>query len=62
MSDPGNFEGNFFAFIAGFLAGLYYLSGRRLRKEISLPTYALVVYFFSALTMWLVVLIQDLDF
>ena len=62
LSDPGNFEGNLFAFIAGFLAGLYYLSGRRLRKEISLPTYALVVYFFSALTMWLVVLIQDLDY
>ena len=62
MSDPGNFKGNLFAFIAGFLAGLYYLSGRRLRKEISLSTYALVVYFFSALTMWLVVLIQDLDY
>lgn len=62
VSDPGNFEGNLLAFISGFLAGLYYLSGRRLRKEISLTTYALVVYFFSALTMWSIVLFQDLDY
>ena len=62
VQDPGNFRGNILAFISGILAGLYYLSGRKLRKEISLPLYALVVYFFSALTMWSVVLIQDLDY
>jgi len=62
LSDPGNFEGNVFAFLAGVLAGLYYLSGRRLRKEISLPTYALVVYLFSALTMWTFVLFQNLEY
>ena len=62
VQDPGNFRGIILAFISGILAGLYYLSGRKLRKEISLPLYALVVYFFSALTMWSVVLIQDLDY
>ena len=62
VQDPGNFRGNILAFISGILAGLYYLCGRKLRKEISLPLYALVVYFFSALTMWSVVLIQDLDY
>jgi len=62
VKDPGNFHGNVLAFVSGILAGLYYLSGRRLRKEISLPLYALVVYFFSALTMWSVVIVQDLDY
>ena len=62
MEDPGNFQGNILAFISGILAGLYYLGGRRLRKEISLPMYALVVYFFSALTMWSVVIVQDLEY
>ena len=62
VEDPGNFRGNILAFISGILAGLYYLSGRRLRKEISLPMYALVVYFFSALTMWSVVIVQDLPY
>lgn len=62
VKDPGNFNGNVLAFVSGILAGLYYLSGRRLRKEISLPLYALVVYFFSALTMWSVVMVQDLDY
>ncbi len=62
IAEPGNFEGNIFAFVAGFLAGLYYLSGRRLRKEITLPTYAFVVYFFSALTMWILVFINDLEY
>lgn len=60
--DPGNFHGNILAFISGILAGLYYLGGRRLRKEISLPMYALIVYFFSALTMWCVVIAQDLEY
>jgi len=62
VQDPGNFHGNILAFVSGILAGLYYLSGRKLRKEISLPLYALVVYFFSALTMWSVVIIQDLNY
>ena len=62
VEDPGNFRGNTLAFISGILAGLYYLGGRRLRKEISLPMYALVVYFFSALTMWSVVIVQDLEY
>ena len=62
IQDPGNFDGNVLAFISGILAGLYYLGGRKLRKEISLPTYALVVYFSSAITMWTVVIVQDLEY
>ena len=46
VEDPGNFRGNILAFISGILAGFYYLGGRRLRTEISLPMYALVVYFY----------------
>ena len=53
---------NVLAFISGILAGFYYLGGRKLRKEISLPTYALVVYFSSAITMWIVVMVQDLEY
>ena len=60
--NPGNFDGNILAFISGILAGLYYLGGRKLRKEISLPTYALVVYLSSAITMWIVVIFQDLEY
>jgi drug/metabolite transporter (DMT)-like permease len=62
VQDPGNFDGNILAFISGILAGFYYLGGRKLRKEISLPTYALVVYFSSAIAMWIVVIVQDLEY
>ena len=62
VEDPGNFRGNFLAFISGILAGLYYLGGRKHRKKISLPTYAFIVYLSSALTMWIVVLVQGLEY
>ena len=62
VEDPGNFKGNFLAFISGILAGLYYLGGRKHRKNISLPTYAFVVYLSSAITMWFVVIIQGLEY
>jgi drug/metabolite transporter (DMT)-like permease len=62
VQDPGNFDGNVLAFISGILAGFYYLGGRKLRKEISLPTYALVVYLSSAITMWIVVIVQGLEY
>ena len=62
LDNPGNFRGNFFAFISGILAGLYYLSGRKLRKTISLQTYAFIVYLFSFLTMFFAVLIQNLNY
>ena len=62
LDNPGNFMGNIFAFISGILAGLYYLSGRKLRRSITLPTYAFVVYLFSFLTMFTVVLIQNLSY
>ncbi len=62
VEDPGNFRGNFLAFISGILAGLYYLGGRKHRKNISLPTYAFIVYFSSAVVMWFVVLTQGLEY
>ena len=62
IDNPGNFKGNFYAFVAGVLAGLYYLSGRKLRRTISLPTYAFVVYLFSFISMFTVVLIQNLNY
>ena len=62
VEDPGNFKGNFLAFISGILAGLYYLGGRKHRKKISLPTYAFIVYLSSAITMWIVVLVQGLEY
>ena len=62
IEDPGNFRGNLWAFISGILAGLYYLGGRKHRKNISLPTYAFIVYLSSAVTMWLVVLLQGLEY
>jgi len=62
VADSGNFRGNFLAFISGILAGLYYLGGRKHRKNISLPTYAFVVYLSSAIIMWFVVIIQGLEY
>ena len=40
----------------------YYLGGRKHRKNISLPTYAFIVYFSSAVVMWFVVLTQGLEY
>ena len=62
LDNPGNFKGNIFAFISGILAGLYYFNGRKLRKSISLPTYAFIVYFFSFLTMYVIGLFQNLEY
>ena len=60
--DPGNFGGNFMAFVSGILAGLYYLGGRKHRKKISLPVYAFIVYLSSAITMLFVIIVQGLDY
>ena len=62
VEDPGNFKGNLWAFVSGILAGLYYLGGRKHRKNITLPTYAFIVYLSSAATMWLVVIGQGLEY
>ena len=62
VENPGNFNGNFLAFISGILAGLYYLGGRKHRKKISLQTYASIVYLSSAIFMWIVVLVQGLEY
>ncbi|MCK4758098.1 MAG: DMT family transporter [Thermoplasmata archaeon] len=40
----GNIWGNILAYIAGVCAGLYILAGRKMRRDISLLTYAFLVY------------------
>ena len=46
LNEPGNLFGDILAWIAGICAGLYILAGRRMRKNISLITYAFLVYLF----------------
>jgi len=55
-ANPGYFDGNVLALVAGVLAGIYFLGGRSQRRSVGLPTYALVVYAFSAVTLWVMVL------
>jgi len=55
-ANPGYFDGNMLALAAGILAGIYFLGGRGQRRSVSLPTYALVVYASSAVTLWVMVL------
>ena len=43
---PDNLYGDFLAWIAGICAGIYILAGRRMRRTISLITYAFLVYVF----------------
>ena len=44
-------EGNILAILGGIAAGLYILGGRKIRKSVSIATYAFIVYFFGTLTM-----------
>lgn len=46
LDEPGNLWGDFLAWIAGICAGLYILAGRRMRRNVSLITYATLVYLF----------------
>ncbi len=45
----GNLTGNVLALIAGICAGLYILAGRRMRRDVSLLSYAFLVYIFCAI-------------
>jgi len=43
-------EGNMLAIIGGIAAGFYILGGRRIRRNVSIVTYAIVVYGVGTLT------------
>jgi drug/metabolite transporter (DMT)-like permease len=47
-------EGNIMAIIGGIAAGLYILGGRRIRKSVSIITYAIFVYSIGALTLLII--------
>lgn len=44
-------EGNILAILGGVMAGLYILGGRKIRKTVSVASYAFVVYSISALVL-----------
>jgi drug/metabolite transporter (DMT)-like permease len=47
-------EGNIFAMLGGVAAGLYILGGRKLRKDISVITYAFIVYSVGTITLFFI--------
>lgn len=49
--------GDMLAFLGGTMAGLYILAGRRLRQSVSLPVYVFVVNGFSALSLFVLLLL-----
>jgi len=61
-SDPfsgiqgSTFYGNILAILGGVMAGLYILGGRKLRKNISVSSYAFVVYAFGAMFLFVICL------
>ena len=48
----GDLIGNLLAVAGGVAAGVYLMAGRRIRVQVSLPVYALVVYGLAAVTLW----------
>ena len=50
-------QGNIFAMLGGAAAGLYILGGRKLRKDISVLTYALIVYSVGTITLFFICLL-----
>jgi drug/metabolite transporter (DMT)-like permease len=50
-------EGNIFAMLGGVAAGLYILGGRKIRKNVSIFSYALVVYAVGTVTLFILCLI-----
>lgn len=51
------FEGNILAILGGIFAGLYILGGRKLRKTVSIGSYAFVVYAFGTVVLFIICLI-----
>jgi drug/metabolite transporter (DMT)-like permease len=52
FSGLDSFEGNILAILGGICAGLYILGGRKIRKTVSVVSYAFVVYGISALVLF----------
>ena len=50
-------QGNILAMLGGAAAGLYILGGRKLRKDISVLTYALIVYSVGTITLFFICLL-----
>ncbi len=50
-------EGNMLAIIGGIAAGFYILGGRRIRRNVSIVTYAIVVYGVGTLTLFFICLL-----
>lgn len=46
------FEGNILAILGGIMAGLYILGGRRIRKTVSVASYAFIVYSISSIVLF----------
>jgi drug/metabolite transporter (DMT)-like permease len=55
------FEGNILAILGGIMAGLYILGGRRLRKTVSVTSYAFVVYSISAIVLFVLCIIFNAE-
>lgn len=51
------FEGNILAILGGIFAGLYILGGRKLRKTVSIGSYAFVVYAFGTVVLFIICLL-----
>jgi len=51
------FEGNILAILGGIAAGLYILGGRKIRKNVSVRSYALTVYFIATIILFLLCLV-----
>ena len=52
-------EGNILAILGGVMAGLYILGGRRIRKTVSVTSYAFIVYSISALVLLFLCILFD---
>jgi len=50
-------EGNILAILGGICAGFYILGGRKLRKNVSVGSYAIVVYSIAAITLFILCLV-----
>ncbi len=55
-------EGNLFAFFGGIAAGLYIMGGRFLRKQISVITYAFIVYAVGSIVLFFITLLSNSPF
>ncbi len=53
-------EGNILALLGGIAAGIYILGGRRIRKTVSVTSYATIVYSVATLVLFIITLIYGL--